>query len=158
MFPGSGIIICLFNFFGWYNLTMPCIFKEIFALPLILSLIFSSVICCCLSAHADDLDQHPRHVVATAENGHCESHNPQDSHSDKKHKCECPKLQGTLAQNNDILKPPDVYFSFLNHHVLALKSSVSIILDTHLMRYDPSPPQLSSKSQPLYLKYSVLRI
>lgn len=135
-------------------------FKRLFVLPLIFSLVFSSVFCCCLSqsAHAEDSDQHGGNVISTSKSSHCESHNPQDDHSGADHKCECPELQGALANNLDILKAAEVVLYSFNHQIILDKIFLAFVPDSHNLLTGASPPQLSSSSIPLYIKNPTLRI
>ncbi len=136
------------------------IVKELLIIPLIFSLAFSSILCCCLSqlAQAQDSDQHIEHAVQASESSHCESHNPQDSHSGKKHNCECPQLQGTLAKNFDGLKAIGIVLYSFKHQVVLGKIFLVFIPDSHNLFTGPSPPQLVLSSVPLYIKNPTLRI
>lgn len=127
--------------------------RKISTFPLIGLFLWASVVCCCLSqqAHAED-------VKTSAQSSHCESHDPKADHSGENHECECPKLQGTLAKNFDVLKSADIVFSFIHHNAPAVNSFFSATPDLQLVYYEHSPPHFDLSSLLLYLKYCVLRI
>jgi len=134
--------------------------KKSLIVFLIPSFAFASVLCCCLEAaspEAETTQQISKHGPGKSHNTHCESHDTQADHTGEQHNCECPKLQGTLAKNFDILKSADIVHFFINHKILAVNSFFNSIPDLKLVFYDHSPPS-NSDSLPLYLKYSVLRI
>jgi hypothetical protein len=133
--------------------------KKLLVFPLIFSLIFSFILCYCLpqSAQAQDFDQHIEYVVQTPQSSHCES-DSQDDHSGKNHNCECPKLQGTLAENFDVLKTTGVVLYFFNHQIILDKIFSAFVPDSYNLLVGPSPPQFSSSSIPLYIKNPTLRI
>jgi hypothetical protein len=130
--------------------------KIILVLPLISSLLFSSILCCCLlqSVEAANLDQHAQHAVHSSD---CESHSTQNSRSGEERQCECPKLQSTLAKNIDIFKSADIVLSFLNQIVLT-KAFLRIVPHNNLLIIEHSPPSANSNSPPIYIINSVLRI
>jgi hypothetical protein len=136
-------------------------FINFLTIPLILSFVFSSVICCCLSGHAEAGISHEeitQNTQVSSHDSHYDSHDSQDNHSTADHKCECPKLQGTLAKDFDILKAADVVSCSLNHQIIRGKIFLAFVPDSHNSLIGPSPPQLSSSSIPLYIKNPTLRI
>ncbi len=127
------------------------IFKTVLISPVVFSLIFAPVICCCLSKSA--------HAAQTSQSPHCKLHHSQKNHSSQEHQCECPKLQGTLAkQNFDIIKSADIILSFLNEKTILAQDFLSVIPNNHHLLAEHSPPELPLNSIPLYIKNSVLRI
>ncbi len=134
--------------------------KKLLVFPLIFSLIFSFILCYCLpqSAQAEDSDHHMEYSAQASESSHGESHNPQDNHSGKNHNCECPKLQGTLAKNFDVLKTADVVLYSFNHQIILDKIFLAFVPDSRHSLIGSSPPQFSSSRTPLYIKNPTLRI
>ncbi len=144
----------------WYTMRMRMFIKRFFAFPLILFLIFSFLSCCCLSGHAEAGISHQQVTEKTqrpSSNSHCDSHDPQDNHSGAKHQCECPKLQGTLANNFDALKTANVLLYSLSHQLVIDKISFVLITGKHNSSAGSSPP-FSVSSVPLYIKNPSLRI
>jgi hypothetical protein len=136
------------------------ILRKILVSPLVFSLVFFPVLCCCSSqsAHAEDSDHHMEYAARTSEGGHGESRNPQDNHSGKNHNGECPRLQGTLAKSLDVLKSADIVLYFFNHQIISGKIFLAFVPDRRHSLIGPSPPQFSSSRTPLYIKNPTLRI
>lgn len=143
-----------------YTSTMLRISRKIFISPLIFSLVFFPILCCCFSqsAHTEDSDHHMEYAAQTSGSSHGESHNPQDNHSGKNHNCECPKLQGTLAKNFDVLKSADIVSYFFNRQIVSGKIFLAFVPDGRHSLIGSSPPQFFSSITPLYIKNSILRI
>lgn len=140
---------------------MQKLIRKFFAFLFVLSFVFSSVICCCLSDHAEAGIFHEKitqNTQAPSYNSHGDSDDSQDRHSAADHKCECPKLQGTLAKDFDILKAADIVLYSFNHQIILDKIFLAFVPDSHNSLIGPSPPQFSSSSIPLYIKNPTLRI
>jgi len=136
-------------------------FIDFLTIPLTLSFVFSSVICCCLSGHAEAGISHEeitQNTQALSYNSHGDPGDPQDHHSAADHKCECPKLQGTLAKDFDILKTADIVLHPFNPQIILNKIFLAFVPDSHNSLIGSSPPQFSSSSIPLYIKNPSLRI
>lgn len=136
-------------------------FINFSTIPLILSFVFSSVICCCLSGHASagiSNEKITQNTQVSSYNSHGDSDDSQDHHSAADHKCECPKLQGTLAKDFDILKTAEIVLYSFNHQIILDKIFLAFVPDSHNALIGPSPPQFSSSSIPLYIKNPSLRI
>mgnify|MGYP001595466836 CR=1 len=136
-------------------------FINFLTVPLIFSFVFSSVICCCLSGHAEagiSYEEITPNTQVSSHDSHGDSDDSQDHHSTADHKCECPKLQGTLAKNFDILKAADIVLYSLNPQIILDKIFLAFVPDSHNSLIGPSPPQFSSSSIPLYIKNPTLRI
>ncbi len=135
--------------------------KRFFAFPAILFLIFSFISCCCLSGQAEAGIPHPQVTEKTQgpspNSSHCDSRDAQDDHSGAKHQCECPKLQGTLAENFDALKTANVFLSSFSHQIILDKSSLTFVTGKHHFLAGSSPP-FPVSSVPLYIKNPSLRI
>ena len=122
--------------------------KKLFIPLLILSIAFSSIICCCLPRHAE---------ARPTEESNCHSHNSQD-HDAPHHKCECPNMQGTLAKKDfDILKAVDVVLFSLSHPLFPQKTFLSFVSDNSALIKGHSPPTAYSLI-PLYIKNCIFRI
>ncbi len=139
--------------------------KGFLAFPLILSFLFASVICCCQLSHAEAGISHQEATKNTpifSRNSHCDPGDSQDHHSadhqSEGHTCECPKLQGTLAKNFDIVKAADIVLYSFNHQISLDKIFLAFVPDSHNLLAGSSPPKLSSTSIPLYIKNPTLRI
>lgn len=136
-------------------------FINLLTIPLILSFLFSSVICCCLPGHAEAGISHEKitqNTQVSSYNSHGDSGDSQDHHSTANHKCECPKLQGTLAKDFDILKAADIVLYSFNHQIVLDKIFLAFVPESHNSLIGPSPPQFSSSPIPLYIKNPTLRI
>ena len=136
-------------------------FINVLAAPLILSFVFSSVICYCLPGHAEAGISHEgitQNTQVSSHNSHGDSDDSQDHHAAADHKCECPKLQGILAKNFDILKAADIVLYSFNRQVILGKIFSAFVPDSHNPLMGPSPPQFRSSSIPLYIKNPALRI
>ena len=147
-------------YFFWYIYLYEKVYKF-FDHSLILSFVFSSVICCCLSGHAEagiSYEEITPNTQVSSHDSHGDSDDSQDHHSTADHKCECPKLQGTLAKNFDILKAADIVLYSLNPQIILDKIFLAFVPDSHNSLIGPSPPQFSSSSIPLYIKNPTLRI
>jgi hypothetical protein len=137
--------------------------KKISVFSLIPSFLFVSVFCCCWLAFPQlenarpDVQQARKTVSA---HSHCDSRNAKDERPDKKnHDCGCPYLQGALAQENVyILHSTAFAFLFSHLDVSLAKIVLGAISDDHLWRPSHSPPRLTSRPLPLYLKHTVFRI
>ncbi len=133
-------------------------FKLLFV-PLMVPIVFSSLICCCLSDHARAEDSHHQSSgdIPASSQDDANAHDPQDHHSSN-HKCECSQLLSTLAENFDILKAADVVLYSFNRQIVLDKIFLTFVPDSHHSLIGPSPPQFSSSSIPLYVKNPSLRI
>jgi len=132
--------------------------KKFLVFPLIFSFLFVSIICCCLSGHAEAGISHQEATENTQVSSYNSHRDSQDNHSTADHKCECPKLQGTLAKNFDILKAADIVLYSFHHQIILDKIFLAFVPDSHNSLIGPSPPQFSSSSIPLYIKNLTLRI
>lgn len=137
--------------------------RKFLLIPLIPSLIFSFVICYCLPENEDveaaiSHQQFSESVSASSHDAHSDSHDPQDHHSSPNHQCECPKLQGALAKNFEIIKATDAALYFLNHQIITGKTFLAFISNSRNLLIGPSPPQFPSSAVPLYIKNPTLRI
>lgn len=133
----------------------------LFTAPLILSFVFSSVICCCPPGHAEAGISHEeitQSIQASSHDSHGDSDDSQGHHSTADHKCECPKLQSTLAKNFNILKAADIVLHSFSRQIILDKIFLAFVPDSHNALIGPSPPQFSSSSIPLYIKNPALRI
>lgn len=140
---------------------MQKLIRKFFAFLFVLSFVFSSVICCCPPGHAEAGISHEeitQNTQASSHDSHGDSDDSQDHHSTADHKCECPKLQGTLAKNFDILKAADIVLHSFNHQIILDKIFLAFVPDSHNSLIGSSPPQFSSSSIPLYIKNPTLRI
>lgn len=133
------------------------------AVPLVFPLIFSSFFCCCLtdSVHAAAANDQSPLVLAAEEHSHgnhCDSHDPAEDSPASRHECECPKLQGTLAQSPDVARPVDMAVYSFDYRTGSGQILLALVPDSHKLLTEHSPPRIFSSSTPLYIKNSVLRI
>ena len=133
--------------------------QTIFIIPLVFSLTFSSVLCCCVVqfAYAKNFIRHNEHTLQTSKSNHCGPHNPQDHHSGNEHECQCPNLLSILEKNFSILNSTDIVLLLFNHNLFTPKVFFGEEL-AHIIRFNRSPPQFGAISPPLYLKNFVIRI
>lgn len=134
--------------------------SQFLALLLIFPLIFLSLFCCCVlqTVHGQGVNYQVHQVVKDhSSSNHCDSREPQGQHPAPYHQCECPQLQGALAQSFDIFQAADVVFYSFNHQIILGEILLSFAPDSHKLLTEHSPP-FSSAATPPYIKNSVLRI